>query len=161
LRADFLVGKFQLKIEETTFSLQEYQQFLGSIDQELTTFKNNQQAAFQAERERWALAGEFMESIEEEIIPELTEEPLPAGAEAINAHISANVWQLSVELGTIVVAGDQLLILEAMKMEIPVMAEISGVVVAIYCQPGQTITAGQRLLGIKPQVNCSTYSVIL
>jgi urea carboxylase len=156
LRADFLVGKFQLQIEETTFSLRKYQDFLGSIDAELTTFKTKQQQAFNEERERWAItegasaaiAGEFTEPEEVMLQPELTEEPLPAGAEAVLSHVSANVWQVLVETGTVVAAGDQLLILEAMKMEIPVVAQESGVVATVYCQPGQTVVAGQRLLAI-------------
>jgi urea carboxylase len=156
LRADFLVGKFQLQIEETIFSLQEYQEFLGSIDAELTVFKTKQQQAFNEERERWAItegastaiAGEFTEPEEVLLQPELTEEPLPAGAEAVLSHVSANVWQVLVEVGTVVTAGDHLLILEAMKMEIPVVAEESGVVAAVYCQPGQMVVAGQRLLAI-------------
>jgi urea carboxylase len=80
--------------------------------------------------------------------PELTEELLPAKAEAVLSHVSANVWQVLVETGAVVAAGDQLLILEAMKMEIPVVAEEPGVVAAVYCQPGQTVVAGQRLLAI-------------
>jgi urea carboxylase len=55
LREDFIEGKFKLKIEETTFNLQDYQQFLHSIAEEATTFKTRQQAAFRAERDRWAL----------------------------------------------------------------------------------------------------------
>jgi urea carboxylase len=150
LREDFLVGKFQLEIAETTFSLQEYQQFLGSIDQELSLFKAKQHEAFQAERTRWAIAGEFAESAAAESPIEVVVNPLPVGAEAVLAHVSANVWQVLVAVGAVVTAGDQLLILEAMKMEIPVIAEISGVVIVVDCQPGQTIIAGQRLLGIQP-----------
>jgi urea carboxylase len=148
LRADFLVGKFQLKIEETTFSLQEYQRFLGSIKAELTTFKTKQQQAFNEERERWTIAGEFTEPEEALLLPELAEEPLPAGSEAVLSHMSANVWQVLVEVGAVVAVGDQLLILEAMKMEIPVVAMEAGVVTAIYCQPGQMVIAGQRLLAM-------------
>jgi biotin carboxyl carrier protein len=35
-----------------------------------------------------------------------------------------------------------------MKMEIPVVAPEAGVIVSVYCQPGQTVIAGQRLVGI-------------
>ncbi len=148
LRADFLVGKFQLKIEETTFSLSEYQRFLGSIEAELAIFKTKQQQAFNEERERWSIAGEFTEPGEALLSAELTDEPLPAGSEAVLSHVSANVWQVLVEVGAVVAVGDQLLILEAMKMEIPVVAAEAGVVVAVYCQPGQMVIAGQRLLAV-------------
>jgi urea carboxylase len=134
--------------------LQKYQEFLGAIDAELTVFKAKQQQAFNAERERWAIAGEFTEPDEVMLQPELTEEPLPAGAEAVLSHVSANVWQVLVETGAVVAAGDQLLILEAMKMEILVVAEESGVVTAVYCQPGQMVVAGQRLLAITKIPSC-------
>jgi urea carboxylase len=148
-RADFLVGKFQLQIEETTFSLPEYQKFLRSIDQELTIFKTNQQKAFAAERDRWTQAGEFTMTEEMEPPPDLLTAPIPAGTTAVLSPMAANIWQLLVEPGAVVAAGDRLLILEAIKMEIPVVATSAGLVVTIYGQPGQLVVAGQRLLDIQ------------
>lgn len=150
-REDFLQGKHKLKIEEQTFSLRKYNEFLDSISEELAAFKTKQQAAFNAERERWEKAGEFTRQAEEpEAETTEAEINLPADCEAVVAHLSANVWQILVKPGDIISEGDRLVILEAMKMEIAVTADSAGTVVEVYCTQGQTVTAGQILLAVKP-----------
>jgi urea carboxylase len=57
---------------------------------------------------------------------------------------------VSVQAGDCVVTGDTLVILEAMKMEIAVTAKESGAIVSVFCQEGQTVTAGQMILAIQP-----------
>jgi urea carboxylase len=153
-RAAFLQGRFRLKIEETTFSLKQYTDFLDSIADEIAEFKTKQQAAFNAERDRWASAGEFTASVDEpvpmsEVIGEVE---LPPDSEGILTPVSANLWRVLVQAGDRVVAGDTLVILEAMKMEIAVTAEEDGAIVSVFCQEGQTVTAGQLILAIQPDV---------
>jgi len=41
--------------------------------------------------------------------------------------------------------------LEAMKMEIAVLADSAGLITDLFCQPGQTVTAGQLLAAIQPE----------
>ena len=150
-REDLIQGKLKLEIETETFSLKQYQKFLQSNADEITTFKTKQQTAFQAERDRWAVAGEFsrQEALDEVESDEAeTAIELPANAEAVLAHVSANVWQVLVKPGDGVAEGDRLVILEAMKMEIAVTADAPGTVVELYCTQGQTVTAGQVLLAI-------------
>ena len=72
---------------------------------------------------------------------------LGPGEVAIRADVTSSVWQVLVEPGARVVAGDRLLILESMKMEIPVVALASGVVRRILVRPGTMVAAGQ-ILGI-------------
>jgi acetyl-CoA carboxylase biotin carboxyl carrier protein len=62
----------------------------------------------------------------------------------------ANVLEVSVAVGDQVSAGQTLLLLESMKMEIPVLAEIDGEVVDIGVLPGDVIQEGDPLLVIKP-----------
>jgi urea carboxylase len=57
LRADFIAGRASLKIEESVFDLGEYNRFLQNEAASIATFKATQQAAFDAERERWQAAG--------------------------------------------------------------------------------------------------------
>ncbi|WP_265234774.1 urea carboxylase [Lyngbya sp. CCAP 1446/10] len=154
-REEFIEGKFQLKVEEITFKLREYNEFLHSIASSAAEFKANQQAAFNAERDRWAAAGEFdSESVAEASVDMLAEAAadvaLPAGCEAVVAHVSANVWQVLVNIGDAVAEGDRLLILEAMKMEIAITADVAGTVAELFCQQGQTVTAGQILAAVQP-----------
>ena len=51
--------------------------------------------------------------------------------------------------GTRVEPGDVLVILESMKMEIPITAPVSGVIKEVRVQPGSTVRAGQRLVVIE------------
>ena len=60
----------------------------------------------------------------------------------VRAEITANVWQVRVELGQKVDVGDELVILESMKMEIPVVAPIAGTVSEIAVQEATQIQEG-------------------
>lgn len=149
-RADFLHGKFELKVEPTTFNLREYNEFLDSIQSESIEFKTNQQAAFEAERDRWAVDNLLVDSnnIAIDLVDE-AEFTLPPNSQGIMAHLPANVWQVLVEQGSPVTEGDRLVILESMKMEITIAAPISGTVLEIRCASGQMVLAGQMLIVIQ------------
>ena len=60
----------------------------------------------------------------------------------VHAEITANVWQVRVEVGQTVSAGDELVILESMKMEIPVEAPVAGTVAEIRVQPDSQVHEG-------------------
>jgi len=63
----------------------------------------------------------------------------------IRAEITANVWQVSVEEGQLVAEGDQLVILESMKMEIPVTTEVPGVVRELHVEPNDVVQEGDLI----------------
>ena len=146
MRDDFVQGRFKLRIEETTFRLRDYHQFLREIAPEAAAFKAKQQAAFDAERERWIAAGlDVVSSDEGETQTEAESLHLPDGTFAACAPLPANVWQVLVKPGDMVNEGDKLVILEAMKMEIPITAPSSGRVSQMLCAPGKLVTPGQAL----------------
>ena len=64
----------------------------------------------------------------------------------VQAHITGTVWKVEVEVGDTVEAGDPVVTLESMKMEMPVEAEEAGVVTAILCEEGQSVTEGDPLI---------------
>jgi acetyl-CoA carboxylase biotin carboxyl carrier protein len=64
----------------------------------------------------------------------------------IEAHITGNVWKIEVEVGDQVEEGDTVVILESMKMEIPVEAEDDGTVAEILCEEGQAVSEGDVLV---------------
>ena len=66
-------------------------------------------------------------------------------AETIQADMGANVWKILVSPGDTVEEDDTLLILEAMKMEIPVTAEDSGTVVEVLVAEGDVVALGPAL----------------
>ena len=66
--------------------------------------------------------------------------------EEIRAEMVANVWKVVVAAGDTVEDGDTLVILESMKMEIPVESEDDGTVKEIRCEEGQAVSEGDVLI---------------
>jgi acetyl-CoA carboxylase biotin carboxyl carrier protein len=64
----------------------------------------------------------------------------------VEAHITGTVWKIEVEVGDSVDEGDAVVILESMKMEMPVEAEDPGVVRQILCAEGQSVSEGDTLV---------------
>ena len=64
----------------------------------------------------------------------------------IRAEMVANVLSVDVAVGDAVAAGDTVLLLESMKMEIPVIAEVGGVVRAVKVSTGDVIQEGDLLV---------------
>jgi biotin carboxyl carrier protein len=63
----------------------------------------------------------------------------------VRAEITANVWQVRVEVGQSVAVGDELVILESMKMEIPVLAPLSGTISELAVAPDDQVTEGDLI----------------
>jgi urea carboxylase len=148
IREDFPLGRYQLKIEETTFSLREYNQFLSDNNEPIVAFKTQQQASFDAERDRWRASGqaEYASDLTvAEAAPD-SELDLPENGRAIASHVAGNVWKVEVEEGADVKQGDTLLIIESMKMEFAVMAPCDGRIHKVFCREGGQVSAGQDLL---------------
>ena len=146
IREDFPLGRYRLKIEESTFSLKRYNEFLHENAQSIGAFKNRQQAAFDAERERWHAAGQAEFANEELAAAPAAERDLPLNGRAIATHLAGNVWKLPVEAGDLVAEGDTLVIVESMKMEFPIAAPCAGKVLKILCREGSQVGAGESLL---------------
>ena len=68
--------------------------------------------------------------------------------EEVRAELVANVWKVLVAAGDAVSDGDTLVILESMKMEIPVLAEVDGVVSSVAVTEGQVIQEGDLIAEI-------------
>jgi acetyl-CoA carboxylase biotin carboxyl carrier protein len=64
----------------------------------------------------------------------------------VEAHITGTVWKIEVSLGESVEEGDTVVILESMKMEMPVEAEDAGTVSEILCEEGQAVQEGDPLV---------------
>lgn len=64
----------------------------------------------------------------------------------IEAPITGNIWKIEVAVGDEVSDGDTVVILESMKMEIPVESEDDGVVKEIKCEEGQSVDEGDVLI---------------
>ena len=64
----------------------------------------------------------------------------------VTAHIVGVVWKIECAVGDVVGEGDTVVVLESMKMEMPVEAEEAGTVTEIRCTEGQTVQEGDTLV---------------
>ena len=64
----------------------------------------------------------------------------------VEAHITGTVWKIECEVGQAIAEGDTVVILESMKMEMPVESEDDGTVKEIVCKEGQSVSEGDKLV---------------
>jgi acetyl-CoA carboxylase biotin carboxyl carrier protein len=67
-------------------------------------------------------------------------------ATTVNAHITGTVWKIEVKVGDAVTEGQTVVILESMKMEMPVEATSDGKVTAVLVKEGQAVEEGAGLI---------------
>lgn len=148
LRQDLPLGRQALRIEEGTFRWRDYRAFLEEIQHETAAFSTRQKAAFDAERHRWKAAG--LDSFQSEApVPASDRVEVPEGCLAVEVPFSGSLWQYAAAVGDRVEAGQNLLVVESMKMEITVEAPQAGVVEAFYRKPGESVGPGQPLLALR------------
>jgi acetyl-CoA carboxylase biotin carboxyl carrier protein len=64
----------------------------------------------------------------------------------VEAHITGTVWKIECQVGDTIQEGDTVVVLESMKMEMPVEAEDAGTVREIRCEEGQAVSEGDTLV---------------
>ncbi|MFD5861571.1 urea carboxylase [Streptomyces chartreusis] len=148
LRAETDAGRGPYDTQEGTFSIAEYNTFLSANAESIAAFRQQQSAAFEAEKERWRAAGEFDRNDDPQP-PAADAVVVPDGALAVTAPFTATVWQTVAEPGTTVAEGDPILSLEAMKMESKVSAPAAGTLLKIYVKPGEQVAPGQILAAVR------------
>ena len=67
----------------------------------------------------------------------------------VEAHITGTVWKIEVAVGDEVDEGDTVVILESMKMEMPVEAEDAGTVTEVLVEEGQSVQEGDPLVALE------------
>jgi urea carboxylase len=144
-RAAFPHGAYPLKIEETKFSYADYAAGLARDAKSIATFKATQQAAFDAERQRWKAEG-LDSFIADDAGNSAAEGEIPTGHFGIATHVPGNIWKILVEDGASVAAGDPVAIIESMKMEITVTAHAAGRVSDLRAMPGRNVRTGDVIV---------------
>jgi len=144
-RRDFPKGQVALRIEESEFSLPDYQGWLDEIDESIVEFTAMREQAFAEELQRWRADGQFTFDAPETIENAAAMNEIPEGTVPIDSSISGNVWKIEVQEGETIDKGQTLLILESMKMEIAIQAQEAGKIEKIWVRTGQDVQAGQCL----------------
>ncbi|MFG1664168.1 urea carboxylase [Streptomyces sp. Y7] len=148
LRAETDAGRGLFDTREGTFSIADHSAFLAANADSIAAFRQRQNAAFEAEKERWRAAGEFDRDDDPEP-PAADAVVVPDGAVPVTAPFTATVWQTVAQPGTTVAEGDPILSLEAMKMESKVSAPATGTLLEIYVKPGEQVAPGQVLAAVR------------
>lgn len=147
IREGFPKGRYPLKIEDTKFNLPEYQQFLKDNEQDIEAFTNKRQAAFDIELQHWIDSGQMTFDLEQDLLTEETDgDELAANCMAIQSTVAGSVWKVLVSENEVVEEGQELVILESMKMEIQIIAPHAGTIIAIKKAEGSQVKSGQNLL---------------
>jgi urea carboxylase len=149
LREEVPRGRHKLEIEEKIFKFSEYEAFLESHACEIDAFQTKQRAAFEAERKRWEEAGLSMDAPAEAIVPD-DAVVIPDGCLTLDSPVTGSVWKIEVSVGAVLTSGNAALILEAMKMEIPLEADGHLEIIEILVAEGSSVRAGQALVIAKP-----------
>ena len=150
MRRDFPAGRLRLRIEEGTFRLRDYRALLAEYATEIVAHKAHQQAAFDAERERWREAGQAEYVGEPEADAPSDNSPRPPGTRAVHSQVPGSVWRVLANEGDTVAEGDTLVIVESMKMEFAVVAPCAGQVWRVACREGGAVNAGQEVVLLAP-----------
>ena len=66
----------------------------------------------------------------------------------VKSELAGKVWKIETEIGQALAEEDQILILESMKMEIPLLAPRAGVLSAILVKEGDAVAEGQPVAAI-------------
>jgi urea carboxylase len=148
IRKNFPQGRYPLKIEESEFSLSHYQQFLTDHDGDIADFRTVRETAFKEELANWHADGQFNYEVEEQE-SSATKVSWPEDSLVIDSPVSGSIWQSEKSVGESVKESECLMILESMKMEIPVYATSSGTITHVLLESGQRVNAGQALVVIK------------
>jgi len=152
IREKFLYGKFPLTIEDKSFKLKEYKEFIKVNEEKSNSFQTKRQKAFQNERLMWKEKG--LDSFDTKIEAVVDKDTLILAddEESVESIMSGNIWKIEVKIGDEVQVGEVLVILESMKMEVDIEAQTSGVVSQILYKKGENIESGDVLVVIKKDV---------
>jgi urea carboxylase len=150
-REAFPQGQYPLRIEESAFSYADYAQSLKTNETSIAAFEKRRRTAFEAERRGWRARG-LDSFVSDGAGAVQTEAEIPKGCEGVVASVTGNVWKILVAVGDVVAGGETIVIVEAMKMEMSIVAPLAGRVAEIRALPGRILQAGQIVAIIEPVV---------
>ncbi|MBO3096318.1 urea carboxylase [Cellulomonas dongxiuzhuiae] len=154
-RALFAAGRLDVRIEQGAFSAREHRALLAAHAHEIAATRSRRAQAFAAERAAWAAAGELDVRAGADVPTERRPGPardgdvapadLRPGHVLVESPVVGTVWRVAAAVGADVRAGDLLVALEAMKLELPVAAPADGRVVRVLVEPGHAVAPGTPL----------------
>ncbi|ETJ47642.1 urea carboxylase [Pseudoalteromonas agarivorans] len=145
-REDFVLGKWQPKIEQAVVSMPELQKQWQQNQKNINTFTQQREQAFAEEMEQWKRTGQLNYKFEESETEQGEQIKLAPGQYLMEATAAGSVWKINAEQNQAVDANESMVILESMKMEIDLTTSESAKVVQVLVKEGQQVHAGQALM---------------
>ncbi len=150
----FKSGRYEYDIQDTVFDMAEHNKLLQDTKEEVRSMRERQKRAQDAmSKVEEELMGRWMEEkaagkIPMDKVESLLQDP---GIKKISSPLNANVWKVVVEEGAQVQVGDEVAVLEAMKLEISVRVEegADGVVEKLLVRPGDVVGSGDPLVLVR------------
>jgi urea carboxylase len=146
IRADFPIGKWQPKIEQSSISMPELAIEWSKQQRDIDTFVEQRERAFEQEMNDWKANGQLVYQEDNSMDTEQDELVLAEGEFIIESSAAGSVWQIEIKQGQAVAENDSLIILESMKMEIGITSPETAIVSKVLVEAGQQVQAGQALL---------------
>jgi urea carboxylase len=160
LRTKFTAGVYELDVHEETFDFGAHATYCAGLTDQVTAWKAKQ-----------ATAAKVMAAKDAEILTRLEAQGYKPGGgggggteaaevedefqgdayKTVHAPFAASVWEVSASIGDAVSKGQHLCVLEAMKVETPLVAEVAGKVVAVLAAKGRMVNRGSPLVVIETQ----------
>jgi urea carboxylase len=145
-REAFRMGRRRIAIDEEVFDYGAYQSFLSQHVKSITAFRDRQQACLATEIAHW-IDYEAAAAASTATVSASEGQSAPEG-HPIHAPMHGSVWKILAQPGETVKANQIVVIVEAMKVELAVVAPREGVITTICCTIGQSIAAGEILAAI-------------
>ena len=62
------------------------------------------------------------------------------------SEIAGSIWKINCKVGDVIESGQEVLVIESMKMEIPVVSDVNGTVFSIFVAEGEMVNEEQKLI---------------
>lgn len=147
MRAAFPHGRYEVAIEEGRLSLADHHKTLEAAAGEIEAFRSDRESAFARERAAWQEAG--LKPPEEALSVAAPRKDFGGEGPVIAASLPGIVWRVKAAPGRAIEAGDTVAVLEAMKMEVPVVADRAGRVARVLVEEGQMVEAGEAIITLE------------
>ena len=71
------------------------------------------------------------------------------GKVTLLSEIAGSIWKINCKVGDVIKTDQEVLVIESMKMEIPVVSDVNGMVVSIFVAEGEMVNEEQKLIELK------------
>lgn len=165
MRSEYRKGRMALDVTSVEFDVGAYLAGLEAQAPAIESFRARQKLSFDQERTRWSeMAGKESSDVgaaggdtsqqnhhHQQEQQEQQEQHKGLGVHQVNSHVSGRIWTVNVQPGQTVRKGDKLIIVQAMKMELVVVAPKCGVVLDVLApKVGDAIEAGDAVAVMGP-----------